>query len=267
MSSVFCFLFSTDHVWFSGTLARTWLWSLEWRNGNKIWIYHAKDFCRSSLLALRTSQHLFPFSLPTAGFPRGMADLLGTLFHFLPSLTPPPPPSYLPPPQTLPLILSPVPYFSFNRPRWWYYSIAHGLFLFHFSRHSHARALPTLKVQPGHQLSTRAKAFQPQLQANGGPSWSTVGLKQPLLFENESVSCFKVLILELKHTHGAGRCPFMHYRHFLKSVHLSGWRHFQTPGHRKLSSAASRNPLSFGRTTKPPNVWEILTFFSYFSLQ
>lgn len=172
MSSVFCFLFSTDHVWFSGTLARTWLWSLEWQNGNKIWIYHAKDFCRSSLLALRTSQHLFPFSLPTAGFPRGMADLLGTLFHFLPSLTPPPPPSYLSPPQTFPLILSPVPYFSFNRPRWWYYSIAHGLFLFHFSRHSHARALPTLKVQPGHQLSTRAKAFQPQLQANGGPSWS-----------------------------------------------------------------------------------------------
>lgn len=45
----------------------------------------------SSLLALRTSQRLFPFSLPTAGFPRGMADLLGALFHFLPSLTPPTP--------------------------------------------------------------------------------------------------------------------------------------------------------------------------------
>lgn len=59
------------------------------------------------------SQYIFSPQPSDSRFPERHVDLLGTLFHFLASLnpTPPPPPSYLLPPQTLPLILSPGPYF------------------------------------------------------------------------------------------------------------------------------------------------------------
>lgn len=142
------------------------------------------DLSCKRLLSFFTPRSLItfsPVSLPTAGFPRGMVDLLRTLFHFLPSLNPPPPP------VSTPTFLSPT---STNASS---YLVTRALFcspqpptvmvLFHrtwplpvplfttltstrtHASHSHS------KSSRGHQFSTRAKALQPQLQAR---RWSSV---------------------------------------------------------------------------------------------
>lgn len=89
-------------------LAMTFCAGLEWRNGNKILIYHAKGSCRSSLLALST-----PF-LPSTFWQQVSRGGGGTSENIvsLPALPEPPHPhSYLLPLQTLPLILSPALFF------------------------------------------------------------------------------------------------------------------------------------------------------------
>lgn len=165
------------------------------------------DLSCKRLLSFFTSRSLItfsPFSLPTAGFPRGAVDLLRTLFHFLPSVNPPPPPppSYLLPPHTLPLILSPVPYFFFP-------STAHdndiipshmasSCSTFHNTHlHARARERATLKSPAGPSVSRREQKCS---SLSYGPTLARCGMKQPLLFESGSVSCFKVLIRQLKRT-------------------------------------------------------------------
>lgn len=77
-------------------LATTFCAGLEWRNGNKILIYHAKGSCRLSLLALST-----PF-LPSTFWQQVSRGGGGTSENIvsLPALPEPPPPPLLSPTST-----------------------------------------------------------------------------------------------------------------------------------------------------------------------
>lgn len=181
-------------------LGGTFCAGLEWQDGNKIWIYPAKGSCRSSIRAFPT-----PF-LPSA-FRQQVSREVWWIFWehcstscplWTPRHHPHLPISYLhkrfllschpclvffPQPPTVRILFHrtwplPVPLFTTLTRTRAHASCPHS---------KSSRAISYRREQKWSSLSYR-------------PTLVRCGMKQPLLFETESVSCFKVLILELKHT-------------------------------------------------------------------